>query len=826
MRKWLWIAVAAIIVVSGGIAVAVSSGGGGGSKPLIVTEAVRRRDLRDEVTVQGTLGRVEERTINAATNGAVSRVYANDGVTLATGASVLALDGRDSVTADGVFPFFRKLDVGAVGSDVLQLEQILQASGFSPGRVDTVYTAQTRFALAQWQAAHNYPGAAPQTNQTVNVALQQSTGYKLGAQTAAGATIAPTVRAAALRTGSEPKMQGSMEAVMHRPMSNVVPVSVRADPATPTLTIQAISSVTPKGSAASFVVQSDSATHPAVNFTVSLGGTAGPNDVITPSGAFTLAADATSTTIQIQTKQNNLVEPDKTLIVTLDGGSDHFVGSPASATTTIQSTTVPEIDISGTATVTAGQNATLTITADQAPVNDLLIGLNVAGNAVADTDYVSFNPSVVLPAGQTSTSLTIVTKVPLVVGPDKRIVVSLAPSPGAAYKIGATATATITIPGASGPAAFPVVTIRPSTARVNEGQPAQFVVGIDRILSQQLQISLTFSGNAVEGGDYSPPGGLLVLQPGQTSLQVSVPTLDDGLVEPDKVLIATVQPTLNYTVGSPNAGAVLIQSEDLPKITIVGGPVDTTKGSAITFTVVADQPPIEDTSVQYSVTGTAKPGQNFVPVTGTVLLRAGQTTASIPILTLNDDVTFQPTDIITGAWPTRVGTVEVKEGDVTVPGKPLFSLTETGFTVTLRASAADRTKLKVGQTTTVQLQGGTGTAPGVISELDDTATTDQTTKTQVYEGKVQVQGDLGAADGAPVTIKVVLQEHLNALTVPIAAVLQNGAGQDIVRVIDLQHGGKITEVRVKTGLSEGSFIEIQSGLKGNEVVVVELDKGS
>ena len=182
MRKWLWIAVAAIIVVSGGIAVAVSSGGGGGSKPLIVTEAVRRRDLRDEVTVQGTLGRVEERTINAATNGAVSRVYANDGVTLATGASVLALDGRDSVTADGVFPFFRKLDVGAVGSDVLQLEQILQASGFSPGRVDTVYTAQTRFALAQWQAAHNYPGAAPQTNQTVNVALQQSTGYKLGAR--------------------------------------------------------------------------------------------------------------------------------------------------------------------------------------------------------------------------------------------------------------------------------------------------------------------------------------------------------------------------------------------------------------------------------------------------------------------------------------------------------------------------------------------------------------------------------------------------------------------------------------------------------------------
>src|SRR4029077_15917754 len=101
------------------------------------------------------------------------------------------------------------------------------------------------------------------------------------------------------------------------------------------------------------------------------------------------------------------------------------------------------------------------------------------------------------------------------------------------------------------------------------------------------------------------------------------------------------------------------------------------------------------TSVQYSVTGSAKPGQNFVPVTGTVLLRTGQTSAPIPILTLNDDVVFLPTDIITGTWPTRIGQIEVKAGDLPAPGKPLFSLTETGFTVTLKASAADRTKLKV-----------------------------------------------------------------------------------------------------------------------------------
>jgi multidrug efflux pump subunit AcrA (membrane-fusion protein) len=89
-----------------------------------------------------------------------------------------------------------------------------------------------------------------------------------------------------------------------------------------------------------------------------------------------------------------------------------------------------------------------------------------------------------------------------------------------------------------------------------------------------------------------------------------------------------------------------------------------------------------------------------------------------------------------------------------------------------------------------------------------------------------VKGTLGAADGAPVTIDVVLQERHNALTVPIAAVKQNGDGADVVRVIDLAHGGKVREVIVKTGLSEGSYIEIRSGLNAQQIVVVEIDQTS
>ena len=543
-----------------------------------------------------------------------------------------------------------------------------------------------------------------------------------------------------------------------------------------------------------------------------------------PGTSFTFPANAPSTTIQILTQPDTLVAPNKTLKVSLVDGSDYDVGSPDSATTTIVSHAVPQITLTGSTTVQQGQSATITVKADQAPLNTTQVGLTVGGSATPGSDYASFAPVVTLAAGHTTATLTITTKTSAVVKPDRDIVIGLAPS--AAYTVGPVNTAVVTIAGTSGNAALPVVTITAGTLRSGStGQPLQFTIGLDRALSDELQVNVSYGGNAVAGSDYNPPGGLLTVPPGQTSLPFTIPILDNGLVQPDKLLLVSLLPSADYVVGEPSSALSVIVSTNLPEVNIVGGPAAVGLGGGATFTIVADQAPIEDTSISYMVSGTAKQGTNVVPLTGTALLPAGATSVTVPVLTLNTNVYFLPTDIIAGKYPTRLGEVFVKEGEVVTAGKPLFSLTETTFTVTLDASAADRTKLKVGQSVTVQLQGADGTAPGVISELDDNITTDPDTKKQTYKGKVQVQGDLGAADGAPVTIKVVLQERLNALTVPIAAVKQNGQGQDVVRVIDLAHGSRIREVRVVTGLSEGSYIEIKSGLRADQVVVVEVDQG-
>ena len=100
--------------------------------------------------------------------------------------------------------------------------------------------------------------------------------------------------------------------------------------------------------------------------------------------------------------------------------------------------------------------------------------------------------------------------------------------------------------------------------------------------------------------------------------------------------------------------------------------------------------------------------------------------------------------------------------------------------MTLQASAANRTLLKVGQSCTVQIAGANTTGTGTITELDSTPTDIASAharpgRQQVYEGRIEVS-DLDGADGSAVSITVVDQQVNDALTVPIAAVKQNGVG--------------------------------------------------
>ncbi len=829
-RRKVLLGAGALVLVVAGTGIGLGQTGGASSsanKDLVILANVQRRTLQDTITLNGTLARKEISKVTPVAQGRVSSIYTATGATAQAGDRLFALDGRDAIAEPGTVSFFRPLGPGDSGDDVLQLKKILAAAGDDPGTMDTEFTQQTQAALAHWQAQHHYPSAKTAGPQSVTVALTQGSGYKLGDQTSAGLMIGPPPgQTTAAVTGKGPRVEL---------------LSVRPHITTPTLTIQSVDAVVPEGTPASFLITASAA--PGADTTINLdsGGTADSNDVVTPPTSVVLPAAATSVTVSVPTRLDNLVKPSKTLTMTITSGSGYDVGGQNSAQTTITNTNVPKLSITGGTTVSPGSQVILTVTADQAPLQDTPVALTFSGDAAPGADYQTVNPVLTLNAGTTSTSVTITTLVNPVIQPDRHVVVSISPAPGI-YTVGSPGVTSITVKGSTGSAALPVVTLRSATTSLTKGQPYTVTVGLSQAVSSPLTIALTYGGTAVAGTDYTVPAGSVVVPAGQTSIAVTIPTVQDNVVEPDQVLKVSLAPSPAYQTGSPASASVTITSSVVPTLKVTINTPTVTEGGSAVFTITADQAPVKDTSVSYTVLGTAQPGQDFEPLVGTALLKAGQTTVTVVLQSIEKDVVFEPTDMIVASWPIRVGQIYVKAGDTVAPGSPVLSLTEPNFTVTLQASASDRTKLQLGQHCTVQLVGGTNQVSGTISELD----ADQTliggsdssagagggagagagagaTQQQVYEGQIEVP-DLGAADGAAVTIDVIDKQETNVLSVPIAAVKQNGVGQDVVRVVDVAKGGTVTEVPVSTGLTEGSYVEITKGLTGDEKVIVDVNQ--
>jgi len=366
----------------------------------------------------------------------------------------------------------------------------------------------------------------------------------------------------------------------------------------------------------------------------------------------------------------------------------------------------------------------------------------------------------------------------------------------------------------------PILVLRADSETVRESGSATFTIETTMELVEDLDVFYVVEGTATADADYNAPDGDITMSKGQERVVLTVPVRADDDVEGDETLTVRLiaDPKAAYQLSDRDRATVLIESDDLPELTVTGGG-EVVEGGTATVVIRADQPPDEDTSVHYSVTGSAQAGVDYEVVTGTALLRSGEQSVTIPIRTIDDDVFFLPGDMVVADWPARVGTVAIEDGDLVQRGMPLFDLTEPVFTVKLFASPTDRSKLAEGQEVTVNLAAGDQEVDGVITELDDNATTSGSS--EIYEGVIGTTEDLVGVDGAVVTIDVVVEQSVDAVVVPIAAVLSDG-GQDTVRVVTPE--GVIERRAVEVGMLDGAYVEVVSGVSAGEFVILEIDR--
>lgn len=694
--------------------------------PTFVVAPVELRTLSDDITVRGEIRRDQLQRITSGVDGQVSSVLVDDGDTINTGDVLYAIDGRAAVAVAGEFSFFRRLDVGSDGPDVLQLETILSSEGYDVGVVDQLYTESTRAGLREWQIDRGYGGASPEPNENIIVSLSSnSAGYTIGAKNTVAIELQPSVPNQELTSDNSEGLGGGDHYAKREIRNHFYGLST-------------------------FVSENN-----------------GP-------------------------------------VVQVDRPSVEVTVSPGS--------------------VTEGESATFTFTSDIAMPSDTVIEYTVTGSATADDDYEDdpLDGSFVFPQGTTSYTLAVTTLTDDVIENVEELIIEVGNgfviNEDDAYIPGPLNEAILEI--TSPPGDVQTIEVRATTVSTSEGGNLSFEFETDLVRNEETTITFSVWGTATSGSDYFAEDLEVDLPANAETVTVTFQTRDDKRVEQDETLWVTItlNPDEDYVIGTQESSSGVIESNDMPELTIEGGG-NVGEGGNAQFTIKADQPVVEDTSINYRLSGSASPGSDYKELPGTIVMLAGESEVTVQIETIDDDVIFLPGDMVVASWPARIGTVSVDDGEFILLGQQVLTLTEPDFTITLTLNPTDRGNLEVGMAVEVELQASDQDAvPGVIIELDETATV-SADGSERYEGVIETSESLDAVDGANVNVDVTREEKIDVITVPVAAVLQDGQGNDVVRVV--LSDGTTTQVQVEVGLSEGAFVEITDGLTGNELVLVE-----
>jgi hypothetical protein len=217
--------------------------------------------------------------------------------------------------------------------------------------------------------------------------------------------------------------------------------------------------------------------------------------------------------------------------------------------------------IASNGAVTEGGNSIFTITRTGTASASLLVNYATAnGTAVQPGDYTATSGTLTFTTAQTSQTVSVPTIDDTLSEPAETFSMSVsAPSGGAAIGTG-TATATINDNDTNPCAGISYAVSNPS---VTEGGNLVFTVTKTGSTSSSCSVSyVTANGTATAGSDYTATSGTLTFASTQTSLTVSVPTINDTAVESAETVLLNLSNATGGATIADSQGVGTINDND------------------------------------------------------------------------------------------------------------------------------------------------------------------------------------------------------------------------------------------------------------------------
>ena len=388
-----------------------------------------------------------------------------------------------------------------------------------------------------------------------------------------------------------------------------------------------------------------------INYTLTGTALNGTDYTLVPLSAV-IPIGSSSATVTITPIDDAVFDPNETVILTITANAAYILGAPVSATAIITDNEVgpPTVTVVATdpaAAETLSDPAVFTISRSGPTTVPVTINYTLTGTALNGTDYTLVPLSVVIPIGASNATITITPIDDAVFDPNETVILTI--TANAAYILGTPSAATAIITDNEvGP---PTVTVVATDAAAAEtlSDPAVFTLLRSGPTTAPVTVNYTLTGTALNGTDYTLVPLSVVIPIGAASSTVTITPIDDAILDPNETVILTIAANAAYVVGTPNSATAIITDNEVapPTVTVVA--TDAAAAEALSnpavFTVSRTGPTTGPLTVNYTLTGTALNGTDYILAPLSVAIPVGASSTTVTITPI-DDAIFDPNETV------------------------------------------------------------------------------------------------------------------------------------------------------------------------------------
>jgi len=380
-----------------------------------------------------------------------------------------------------------------------------------------------------------------------------------------------------------------------------------------------------------------------------VGGAATSGSDFTPlSGSLTIPANATSADIVLSPLDDQALEGDESVVLTLTTNLAYNIGTPGTAQLLIRDNEKTAVSITATdaaASEPGDDFGSFQVSRGSVVDGDLVVNLAISGTAISGADYVPLENPIVIPDGASSVAFDLIPFDDLHEEPEEQVRVSILP--GTNYYAGVPGQAVVTITN-SDQGNPPAVGFTFSSSRVEESKSPGISVSLSITSSMSMPITVDYIvlGGTASAADYTLPSGTLSFDP--TNRAKSIPLLinNDTIVEPDETIRVALFNPIGATLDGIKIHTYTIVDDDASSVSVTATAANATEtGTPGNFRISRSGATNAALQVNYELTGSASAPADYASIGTSVIIPAGATFVDLPVLPINDQV-VEPTESI------------------------------------------------------------------------------------------------------------------------------------------------------------------------------------